>query len=78
MQLTGRREPISMSGAWQGRAASYYARGLVLFAVRFCIRPFQPLHSRDPKSWTRFLTNVNDRIQAFAANAMSHSPDGAS
>ena len=35
MQLTGRREPISMSGAWQGRAASYYASGLVLFAARF-------------------------------------------
>jgi hypothetical protein len=24
-----------MSGAWQGRAASYYASGLVLFAVQF-------------------------------------------
>src|SRR5947209_4763869 len=54
MQLTGRREPISMSGAWQGRAASYYASGLVLFAVRFaplasnprsgviCVRPALP------------------------------------
>jgi hypothetical protein len=39
MQLTGRREPISMSGAWQGRAASYYASGLVLFAVQFAAFP---------------------------------------
>jgi hypothetical protein len=35
MQPTGRREPILMSGALQGRPASYSASGLVLFAVRF-------------------------------------------
>jgi hypothetical protein len=39
MQLTGRREPILMSGAWQGRAASYYARGLVLFAMQPLLIP---------------------------------------